>query len=74
MVERKVHLGDVILDWNASLLGVIRDWTTLSNDPYPNRIVPERPPVAARIWLWCIRPCIARWQTTIAQSTGVAGT
>lgn len=47
-VERTVRRGDVILDWNASLLGVIRDWTTTSNDPYPNRIVTERPPVAAR--------------------------
>ncbi len=47
-VERTVRRGDVILDWNASLLSVIRDWTTLSNDPYTNRIVPERPPVAAR--------------------------
>lgn len=47
-VERQVRFGDVVLDWNASLLNVIRDWTTLSNDPYPNRIVPERPPVAAR--------------------------
>jgi hypothetical protein len=48
VAERTVRRGDVILDWNASLLGVIRDWTTLSNDPYTNRIVPERPPVAAR--------------------------
>ena len=47
-VERAVRLGDVVLDWNASLLGVIRDWTTLSNDPYSNRVVTERPPVAAR--------------------------
>lgn len=47
-VERTVRHGDVILGWNASLLGVIRDWTTTSNDPYPNRIVTERPPVAAR--------------------------
>jgi len=45
---RSLRQGDVILDWNASLLNVIRDWTTLSNDPYSNRIVPERPPVAAR--------------------------
>jgi len=47
-IERTVRRGDVILDWNVSLLGVIRDWTTTSNDPYPNRIVTERPPVAAR--------------------------
>jgi hypothetical protein len=30
------------------MLGIIRDWTTLSNDPYSNRVVTERPPVAAR--------------------------
>jgi hypothetical protein len=47
-VERAVRYGDVILGWNASLLDVIRDWTTLSNDPYLNRVVTERPPVAAR--------------------------
>jgi hypothetical protein len=47
-VERTVRYGDVVLDWNASLLNVIRDWTTLSNDPYPNRIVPSQPPRAAR--------------------------
>jgi hypothetical protein len=46
--ERTVRLGDVVLDWNASLLNVIRDWTALSNDPYPNRIVPSQPPRAAR--------------------------
>lgn len=46
--ERIVRYGDVILDWNATLLNVIRDWTALSNDPYPNRIVPSQPPLAAR--------------------------
>lgn len=48
VLEREVRLGDVVLDWNTVMLGVIRDWTTLSNDPYSNRVVPERPPVAAR--------------------------
>ena len=48
IVERTVRRGDVISVWNAALLKVIRDWTTTSNDPYPNRIVTERPPVAAR--------------------------
>ncbi|MCA9118852.1 MAG: vanadium-dependent haloperoxidase, partial [Planctomycetales bacterium] len=48
VVEREVRRGDVILDWNAAMLRVIRDWTTTSNDPYPNRIVTERPPAAAR--------------------------
>lgn len=47
-LDRVVRRGDVITDWNASMLNVIRDWTTLSNDPYANRIVTERPPVAAR--------------------------
>ena len=46
--DRVVRVGDVVHNWNASLLNVIRDWTTVSNDPYQNRIVPERPPVAAR--------------------------
>jgi hypothetical protein len=47
-VERTLKRSDVALDWNATLLQVIRDWTTLSNDPYTNRVVTERPPVAAR--------------------------
>lgn len=47
-VERTLRYGDVILDWNASLLNAIRDWTALSDDPYPNRIVPSEPPLAAR--------------------------
>ena len=46
--EREVIYGDVVQDWNAAMLNVIRDWTTFSNDPYSNRIVTERPPVAAR--------------------------
>ncbi|HND51421.1 MAG TPA: vanadium-dependent haloperoxidase, partial [Pirellulaceae bacterium] len=46
--ERPLLVGDVIVDWNQALLSVIRDWTTLSNDPYTNRVVTERPPVAAR--------------------------
>jgi hypothetical protein len=44
----EVKYGDVILDWNASLLTVVRDWTTLSNDPYSNRVVFSPPPVVAR--------------------------
>lgn len=46
--SKTIRRGDVALDWNAALLNVIRDWTTLSNDPYTNRVVTERPPVAAR--------------------------
>jgi hypothetical protein len=40
--------GDVLADWNATMLNAIRDWTGLSNDPYPNRIVPSRPPIVTR--------------------------
>lgn len=40
--------GDIVADWNATLLNAIRDWTGLSNDPYPNRIVPSRPAIATR--------------------------
>lgn len=43
-----VRVGDVVLDWNAALLNVVRDWTTFSNDPYPNRIVTSQPPMVAR--------------------------
>lgn len=46
--SRVVRKGDVILDWNASLLNVVRDWTTTSDDPYLGRIVPAAPPVVAR--------------------------
>lgn len=47
-VERTIVVGDVILNWNATLLNVVRDWTTNSNDPYPNRIVTSQPPMVAR--------------------------
>jgi hypothetical protein len=47
-VAPTVRWGDVVLDWNASLLNVIRDWTTLSDDPYANRVVTAAPPLAAR--------------------------
>lgn len=47
-ISKTIRRGDMALDWNATLLNVIRDWTTLSNDPYTNRVVTERPPVAAR--------------------------
>ncbi len=46
--EHSVVLGDILLDWNATMLNIIRDWSTFSNDPYTNRIVSERPPMAAR--------------------------
>ncbi len=44
----RVSVGDVVLDWNAAVLNVIREWTTVSNDPFPNRIVTSQPPLAAR--------------------------
>lgn len=51
-VEFEVMRGDVVADWNAAALNVVRDWTTTSNDPYPGRIVPSRPPeVALRLAL-----------------------
>jgi membrane-associated phospholipid phosphatase len=40
--------GDIVADWNATMLNAVRDWTGLSNDPYPNRIVPSRPPIVTR--------------------------
>ncbi|MCA9128676.1 MAG: phosphatase PAP2 family protein [Planctomycetales bacterium] len=43
-----VQRGDVVQDWNAAVLNVIRDWTTTSNDPYDNRIVTAQPPMVAR--------------------------
>ena len=42
------YRGDVVADWNATMLNAIRDWTGVSNDPYRGRIVPSPPPVAAR--------------------------
>jgi membrane-associated phospholipid phosphatase len=51
---RKTHMtktlyqGDVVADWNATLLNSVRDWTSVSNDPYPNRIVYSRPPMVTR--------------------------
>lgn len=38
-----VNRGDVVADWNATLLNAVRDRTTTSDDPVPNRIVNSRP-------------------------------
>lgn len=46
--DEDVRLGDTITDWNDVLLNVIRDNTTLSDIPYPHRVVPMSPPAAAR--------------------------
>lgn len=47
-LDRVWYGGDVVTDWNATLLNAVRDWTSTSNDPYPNRIVNSRPPMVAR--------------------------
>lgn len=46
--SRRLRLGDVILDWNAAALNVVREWTTTDDDPYQGRIVPSAPPQVAR--------------------------
>lgn len=48
VVEKSISLGDVILDWNAVQLTAIRDYTTLSQVPFSNRVVYTAPPLAAR--------------------------
>ncbi|SMP52665.1 Dockerin type I repeat-containing protein [Neorhodopirellula lusitana] len=45
---RQIVHGDLVADWNAATLNVVRDWTATSNDPYPDRIVPSIPPIVAR--------------------------
>lgn len=47
-ITREVVLGDIVTDWNAAVLNVVRDWTTTSDDPYFGRIVPSAPPEVAR--------------------------
>jgi hypothetical protein len=47
-VVREIRRGDIVTDWNAAALNVIREWSTTSNDPYENRIVTARPPEVAR--------------------------
>ena len=44
----EVRRGNTIHDWNASVLDIVRQWTTISNDPYEGRIVPSQPPMVAR--------------------------
>ncbi|HUP78849.1 MAG TPA: dockerin type I domain-containing protein, partial [Pirellula sp.] len=43
-----IRRGNTIQDWNAAALDIVRQWTTFSNDPYPNRIVTAQPPMVAR--------------------------
>ena len=47
-VTRVVQRGDAVLNWNATILNVVREWTTTSDDPYDGRIVPSEPPRVAR--------------------------
>lgn len=47
-VTRELRRGDIVTDWNASVLNVIREWSTTANDPYQGRIVTARPPEVAR--------------------------
>lgn len=44
----EVRRGNSIHDWNASVLDIVRQWTTTSNDPYQGRIVTAQPPLVAR--------------------------
>ena len=44
----EVRRGNTIQDWNASALDIVRQWTTISNDPYQGRIVTAQPPLVAR--------------------------
>lgn len=45
---QEIRKGDIVTDWNAAALNVVRGWTTTSNDPYEGRIVPSQPPMVAR--------------------------
>lgn len=42
------QVGDVIQDWNATVLNVVRDWRGSSDDPYVGRVVTSAPPLVAR--------------------------
>ncbi len=46
--DEEIRRSDIVTDWNAAALNVVRDWTTISNDPYQGRIVPSQPPMVAR--------------------------
>lgn len=47
VVDQELRRGDIVTDWNAAVLNVVREWATTSNDPYQGRIVPSRPPEVA---------------------------
>ncbi len=47
-LQLEIRRGNTIQDWNAAALDIVRQWTTLSNDPYTNRIVTSQPPMVAR--------------------------
>jgi hypothetical protein len=47
-LTKTVRRGDIVTDWNATALNVVREWTTYDDDPYEDRIVHSRPPEVAR--------------------------
>ncbi|QDV81346.1 PAP2 superfamily protein [Stieleria magnilauensis] len=47
-LTKTVRRGDILTDWNATVLNVVREWTTYDDDPYEDRIVHSRPPEVAR--------------------------
>lgn len=47
-VSRTVRMGNLVHDWNATALNVVREWNAVSDDPYEGRIVPSEPPRVAR--------------------------
>jgi membrane-associated phospholipid phosphatase len=46
--QLEVRRGNAIQDWNAATLNIVRQWSTISNDPYQGRIVSSQPPLVAR--------------------------
>jgi membrane-associated phospholipid phosphatase len=46
--SQEIRKGDIVADWNAAALNVVRGWNAVSNDPYEGRIVPSQPPMVAR--------------------------
>tara|TARA_R110002073_G_scaffold8027_20_gene44901 strand:- start:5354 stop:7120 length:1767 start_codon:yes stop_codon:yes gene_type:complete len=47
-VNKTILRGDIVTDWNATVLNVVREWAAYSDDPYEGRIVPSEPPRVAK--------------------------
>jgi hypothetical protein len=47
-LTKSITRSDIVTDWNATALNVVREWTTYDDDPYEDRIVHSRPPEVAR--------------------------